>query len=132
MSKSHGFPFIVGLIAYSAEKESEQAVQKAQELSQKLESAGARVPDQDIIVRTLGDDGGAVCENAEDGLDGLNRAIFFGALTNGAAHVGQRPVIADRRLVVGQLLIVGTYCPEHLEAFRDQLDDLEYDDVIGD
>jgi hypothetical protein len=122
---------VVGLIAYGNEKESDRAQEKAAELSQKLEQAGATVPDQDIIVRSLGDDGGAVCDNAEDGLDGLNKAILFDQLTNGASQVGRRPVIADRRLVVGQLLIVETYCPEHLEEFRDEFDDLKYDDVIG-
>ena len=121
---------VAGLIAFSGAREDERAREKAQELSQKLEQAGARVPDEDILVRTLGDDGGAVCENAKDGLKGLNKAILFDQLANGAAQVGRRPVIADRRAVQGQLLILETYCPERLEEFRDQLDDLEYDDVI--
>jgi hypothetical protein len=121
---------VAGLIAYSAGNENERAQQKAQELSQKLARAGARVPDQDIIVRSLGDDGGAVCDNAADGLDGLNKAILFDQFTNGADFVGRRPVQVDRRVVVGQLLILDTYCPEHLEEFRDELDQLEYDDVI--
>ena len=46
---------VVGLVTYSGEKETEGAQQKAQELTQKLEQAGLRVPqDQDIIVRSLG------------------------------------------------------------------------------
>ena len=37
---------------------------KAQELTQKLEAAGLRMPDDpNIFVRTLGDDGGVVCDN---------------------------------------------------------------------
>jgi hypothetical protein len=123
---------VAGLIAYSAGNENERAQQKAQELSQKLARVGARVPDKDIIVRSLGDDGGAVCENAEDGLDGLNKAILFDQFVNGADFVGRRPVTVDRRVVLGQLLILETYCPEHLEEFRDKVDDLEYDDVIRD
>jgi hypothetical protein len=121
---------VAGLVAFSNENESERATQKAQELSAKLVRIGARAPDQDILVRTLGDDGGAVCENAKDGIDGLNKAIIFDALTNGGSFVGRRPVIADARAVVGQLLILDTYCPERLEDFRDELDDLKFDDVI--
>ena len=123
---------VAALIAFSEGKENERAQQNAAELAQKLERAGATAPDQDIIVRTLGDDGGAVCENAEDGLDGLNKAILFDQLANGASHVGRRPIVADARAVVGQLLIVDTYCPEQLEKFRDELEDLEFDDLIRD
>ena len=56
--------FVIGLIAYSGEKKDQEAQEKAQELTQKFERAGLPVPDdQDIIVRSLGSDGGAVCEN---------------------------------------------------------------------
>ena len=102
------------------------------ELSALLEQAGATAPDQDIIVRSLGDDGGAVCDNADDGLDGLNKAILFDQLVNGGSHVGRRPIIADDRLVLGQLAIIATYCPEYIEDFSDELDDLKYDDTIRD
>ena len=51
---------IAGLFAYTGQQESERAQEKAQELTQSLQQAGLRAPDQDIIVRTLGDDGGAV------------------------------------------------------------------------
>ena len=121
---------VAGLIAFNQGQENEQAQQKAQELSQRLEQAGARVPDQDIIVRTLGDDGGAVCETAEDADGGLAKAILFDQLTNGAAHVGRRPVIVDRRAVIGGLLIVETYCPEEIDEIRETLEELEYDEVI--
>ena len=121
---------VAGLIAFSEGKENERAQQKAQELSQKLEEAGARVPDQDIIVRTLGDDGGAVCDLADRNDDGLAKAILFDQLTNGASHVGKRPIISDRRVVQGGLLIVETYCPEEIEKIRETIEDLEYDDVI--
>ena len=54
----------IGLVTYSGEKETEEAQQKAQELTEKFEQAGLPVPeDQDIIVRSLGTDGGAVCDN---------------------------------------------------------------------
>jgi len=123
---------IAGLIAFKNDRENERAQELARELTQKLVATGEPVPDQDILVRLLGDDGGAVCDNAEEGLDGLNKAIVYDQFVNGADFVGRRPIIADRRLVDGQLLILDTYCPEQLEEFRDELDELEYDDIIRD
>ena len=58
---------IIGLITYSEEKETQQAQAKAQELTQKLEAAGLRTPeDPKVFVRTLGDDGGVVCDNPSE------------------------------------------------------------------
>jgi Tfp pilus assembly protein FimT len=121
---------VAGLFAYTGAKESERAEQKAQELTQRLEQAGLRAPDQDIIVRSLGDDGGRVCDTAQDADGGLAKAILFDQLVNGASHVGRRPIIADRRVVLGGLLIVETYCPEEIEKLRETIDELKYDDVI--
>ena len=123
---------VAGLIAYTGEKETERAEQKAQELTQKLEQAGLRAPDQDILVRTLGDDGGAVCEAAEDADGGLAKARLHDLLANGASHVGRRAVIADDRVVLGGVLIVETYCPEEIDKVREAIEDLEFDDVIED
>ena len=121
---------VIGLITYSGKKEDEEARQKAQELTQKLEQAGLRAPkDEDILVRTFGTDGGAVCDNPGDS---LGKAVLFDLFTNGGSHVGRRPVIVDRRLIQGQLLIMETYCPDELEEFRDEFDDLKTDDVIRD
>ena len=112
---------VIGLITYSGEKETQEAQQKAQELTQKFEQAGLPVPaDQDIIVRSLGDDGGAVCDNPANA---LGRALLNDQLTNGADFVGRRPVIVDRRIVLGEALILETYCPEKLTEFRDKFDD---------
>ena len=121
---------VAGVAAYTGEKETQRAEDKAAELSQKLADEGLRVPDQDILVRTLGDDGGAVCEVAKDNDDGLAKAILFDQLTNGGSHVGRRPIIADRRVVRGSVLIVETYCPEEIEKVREAVEDLEFDDVI--
>ena len=94
------------------------AQQKAQELTQKFEQAGLRVPqDQDIIVRSLGDDGGAVCENP--GQTRWPRRSSTTSSSTAPAFVGRRPVIVDRRVVLGEALILETYCPEELEEFRE-------------
>ena len=91
---------VIGLITYSGEKKDEEAQQKAQELTQKFERAGLPVPeDQDIIVRSLGTDGGAVCENPANA---LGKAILNDQVANGASHVGRRPVIIDRRHPAGR------------------------------
>ena len=81
---------------------------KADQLVAALENAGATAPSQDQIVRVLGDDGGAICE---DPGSSLRRAILHGQLTNGATGPGMRPVIADNRVVRGQLLVIEIYCP---------------------
>jgi hypothetical protein len=120
---------VVGLITYSGAKETKQAQDKAGQLTQKFEQAGLRVPqDQSILTRSLGSDGGAVCENPASS---LGKAILFDQLTNGASFVGQRPVIVDRNVVKGQLLILETYCPEKLQQFRNKIDEkLKFDNVL--
>ena len=121
---------VIGLITYSGEKKDQEAQQKAQQLTQKFEQAGLRVPeDQDIIVRSLGSDGGNVCDNPASA---LGRATLLNQLVNGASFIGSRPVIVDRDLIRGQALIMETYCPDKLEEFRDKFDDLKFDDVIKD
>lgn len=120
---------IVGLITYSGKKQTEEAQAKAAELTQKLKQAGLRVPqDQDIIVRSLGTDGGAVCDNPASA---LGRATLNDALVNGADFVGRRPIIADRDTVKGELLILQTYCPEKFQEFRDKVDEkFKFDDTL--
>ena len=48
---------------------------------------------EDIFVRTLGNDGGAVCDNPASA---LGKATLLDQITNGADFVGRRPVIVDR------------------------------------
>jgi len=118
---------IVGLITYSGKKEDQQAEQKAAQLSQSLQRAGLTAPDQDILVRSLGSDGGAVCDNPATA---LGRATLFDHITNGADFVGRRPIIADSRILVGEALILQTYCPEKLQQYKDKTQDLKNDNTI--
>lgn len=117
---------VAGLFAFSSARETREAQEKADQLITALEDAGARTPDRDQIVRVLGDDGGATCENPNDA---LNRAVLLSQLTNGATGPGARPVIADSRVFQGQLLIIEIYCPDELDDFREFVADLETDDV---
>jgi hypothetical protein len=122
---------VVGLITYgSGEAATRQAERKAQDLTQKFEDAGLTVPaKQDVFVRTLGTDGGAVCENPATALGKANLAA---RLVNGASFVGQRPVIVDRDVLKGEALILETYCPDVLDEYRDRIDELKTDSVLKD
>ena len=121
---------IVGLVTYSGKKQDQEAQAKAAQLTQSLQRAGLPVPqDQDIFVRSFGTDGGAVCDNPANA---LGRATLFDQITNGADFVGRRPIIVDSRVLVGEALILQTYCPEKLQQFKDKTGDLKTDDVIKD
>jgi hypothetical protein len=119
---------VIGLITYSGQQQSEEATAKAQQLSKAFEQAGLRVPqDLTIITRSLGTDGGAVCDNPANA---LGRAILFDQLFNGASFVGRRPVIADTNVLKGELLILQTYCPEKVQQYKEKTQDLKLDDTI--
>ncbi|HVI19411.1 MAG TPA: hypothetical protein VM684_17015 [Gaiellales bacterium] len=120
---------VIGLITYSGKKNTEQAQAKAQELTQKFQAAGLRVPqDQDIITRSLGTDGGAVCDNPANA---LGRALLFDQITNGASFAGRRPVITDPKVVQGELLILQTYCPDKAQQYKQKITDkLKLDDTL--
>ena len=123
-----GLMVVAALIAFRGARETREAQDKADQLIAALEEAGARTPSRDQIVRVLGDDGGATCANPNDA---LSRAVLLSQLTNGATGPGARPVIADSRVVQGQLLIIEIYCPDELEEFQQFVDDLETDAVAG-
>ena len=95
---------VIGLITYSAKSDDREAQQKAEQLTQKFQAAGLRVPqDQDIITKSLGSDGGAVCDNPATT---LGKATLFDVATKGADFVGRRPVIVDRRILLGEAIIL--------------------------
>ena len=120
---------VIGLYTYNGGPENRQAERKAQELTQKFEQAGLPVPaEQDLLVRLLGDDGGVVCANPANA---LGKAHLLDQLTNGA-NVGRRPVIVDRRVLQGELLILQTYCPDKVKDYQDKIEDLKTDDTIKD
>jgi glutamate:GABA antiporter len=119
---------VVGLITYKSGKNDQEAQAKAQQLTQSFQQAGLPVPqDISIITESLGTDGGAVCENPANA---LGKATLNDELTNGASFVGKRPVRVDRRIVVGEALILQTYCPEKLQPYKDKINDLKYANTI--
>jgi len=117
----------VALFAYSANKSTAQAEQKADQFIAGLAAAGLRTPSREQVVRVLGDDGGATCANPNSA---LKRGILLGELTNGAAGPGIRPIIADNKVVQGQLLIIKVYCPIEAAEFQQFVNNLRYGPVI--
>ena len=115
--------------AFRSARETARAQDKADELILALEAAGFNAPDRDQIVRVLGEDGGATCSDPNEA---LNRATLLAQLSNGATGPGDRPIIADSRVLQGQLLIVEVYCPDELDEFQQFVDDLKTSDVAGD
>jgi hypothetical protein len=115
------------LFAYSSAKSSAEAEQKADQYIAELGARGLRTPSREQVIRVLGDDGGALCD---DPASGLRRGILYGMLTNGAGGPGMRPVIVDNKVVQGQLLAIKVYCPENLDKFSKVVDKLKYADVV--
>ncbi|SFR66492.1 hypothetical protein SAMN05428970_0046 [Agromyces sp. CF514] len=113
------------VIAFGQARETKQADEKAAELSQVLEDAGASPPATAVIARVLGDDGGAVCAAPNEA---LSRATLYGMLTTNPGAPGERPVIVDNDVLKGQLAIIQVYCPDELEDFQQFVDDLQTTD----
>jgi hypothetical protein len=119
---------VIGLFTFSTGAQDAQAQDKAQQLQANLRAAGLAVPaTQDMIVRTLGTDGGAVC--ADPG-GALARATLYDQLANGAGFVGRRPVRVDPRILAGELVVLQTYCPEQADGFKAVVDGLQLDQTI--
>ena len=119
---------VVGLFTYESKRDSAEARAKAAQLIGLWEHEGLPTPaTDDIVVRTLGTDGGALCTTTGKT---LAKAFLAQQLSNGAAGPGQRAVIVARRTVAGARAIIEVYCPERLTSFDAFVADLKYDDVV--
>src|SRR4051794_12127597 len=90
---------IWGVATYGAEKETQAAVEKAAQLTPKYQAAGLTAPPKSVIIRTLGSDGGNICENPANA---LGVAHINDELTNAGSQVGRRPIIADVTSLQGE------------------------------
>jgi hypothetical protein len=122
-----GAAVIWGLLSLEDTRKDDEAQAKADQLIASFEAQGYRAPEKDLVVNLLGTDGGKVCENPGSTLENALHRIN---LSNGAAQVGTRPIIADEDVVTGELLILDVYCPDQAQKARDYLEDLKYDDVV--
>lgn len=118
---------IIALFVFRSAKESTAANAKADQLIAAVQAKGYPAPDKDLVVRTLGDDGGAVCANPNNA---FRHAVLNDMLANGAAGPGMRPVIADNLVVRGQVLIMSIYCPDKLPEFTKYADTLKTANVV--
>ncbi|HEX9225670.1 MAG TPA: hypothetical protein VF885_03300 [Arthrobacter sp.] len=113
---------VIALLNFRSARETQQSLEKADQLISEINAAGGTAPSREQIARVLGDDGGAVCANPNEA---LSRATFQSQLTNGAAGPGIRPVIAPERVARGELAIIKVYCPEELAEFQQFVDELQ-------
>ena len=113
---------VIALITFKSARDTEQAQQKADELIAAIEEDGGTAPSANLIAGVLGDDGGAVCQDPNSG---LAKAALLGALVNGSGGPGSRPIIAESRLLQGQLRVIEVYCPDELDDFQEFVDSLE-------
>ncbi|MFJ6478892.1 MULTISPECIES: hypothetical protein [unclassified Streptomyces] len=118
---------VVGLIQYKAVRSTNQALDKANQLTDELVAAGFARPDPHTLARALGEDGGIVCE---DPASALKSALWKINLSNGATGPGQRPVIVDRRAVQAEALVLKVYCPDTLHRIQDEIDDLKTEQTV--
>ena len=114
---------LVALLTFRAGRQDAEARDRAQELVDAMADAGAaQLPSVDRVAAVLGTDGGIACS---DPASALGQAAIFAGLANGATGPGYRPTLADSRAVQAELLIVGVYCPEHLQDVQAIVDDLD-------
>ncbi|MFI8389404.1 hypothetical protein [Streptomyces sp. NPDC085540] len=118
---------VVGLIQYKAVRSTNQALDKANQLTDELVAAGFTRPDPHTLARALGEDGGIVCE---DPASALKSALWKINLSNGATGPGQRPVIVDRRAVQAEALVLKVYCPDTLHRIQDEINDLKTEQTV--
>ena len=117
-----------GLIAFRSAKSTSEAQQKADQLISELQKIGAPTPSKEAVVRVLGSDGGAICADPNGA---LSRATLLAQLANGASGPGSRPVIANSRVVQGELLVIKVYCPDELADFQKFVDGLKLENSGG-
>ena len=95
---------VIGLITYSGQKDDPAGAGQGPAADAEVQGGRPEVPvNNDVFVRTLGSDGGTVCDNPASA---LGRATLLNQLVNGASFVGQRPVIVDRNVIKGEALIL--------------------------
>lgn len=123
-----GVLLIVMLVTWNYDRQNEEADAKAQELIAAFEAAGLRAPDPDQIARTLGDDGGQVCETADSE---LVQGYWKLRLAVGGEFY-QRATRLDPRVREGLSLVVDVYCPEKRPDIEDFFEDWDFDDVVRD
>lgn len=118
---------VVGIIRYEKVKTNNKATEKAEQLADAAEAAGYPRPDVGTIKRTLGDDGGQVCEKPGSS---LKSALWKMNISNGATGPGMRPVIGDTEAIRAEAKILEIYCPDKLDKIEDKIADLKTENTV--
>ena len=123
-----GVLLIAMLVGWNYDRQNDEADAKAAELIAAFEGAGLTAPDQDQIARTLGDDGGQVCETADSEL--MQGYWKLRLMVGGEFYT--RAVRLDGRIREGLSLVVDVYCPEKRPDIEDLFEDWDFDDTVRD
>jgi hypothetical protein len=123
-----GVLLIAMLVGWNYDRQNDEADAKAAELIAAFEGAGLTAPDQDQIARTLGDDGGQVCDTADSEL--MQGYWKLRLMVGGEFYT--RAVRLDGRIREGLSLVVDVYCPEKRPDIEDLFEDWDFDDTIRD
>ncbi|MEU9339029.1 hypothetical protein AB0D49_38790 [Streptomyces sp. NPDC048290] len=118
---------IAGLVQYETVRTGSESAKKANALADAAVQAGYPRPDTGTIERTLGTDGGPVCD---DPGGALGTALWKIDVSNGAAFVGQRPVIGDMRALRAEEKILEIYCPDQLHEIEDRIAQLKTENTV--
>jgi glutamate:GABA antiporter len=118
---------VVGIAVFKQGHDERIARDKADQLIALYRAHDLAVPvARKSVIRVLGKDGGAVCDNPNGA---LTRAIQNQQLATGG-NVGSRPIRADSRVVTGEELILQVYCPSKLPAYQRYVASKRFDDVV--
>ncbi|MBF6092724.1 hypothetical protein IU438_16040 [Nocardia cyriacigeorgica] len=117
---------LFGLAQFDRIRDDHRADVLAGQLHDQLVAAGLPAPDPQVIANSLGTDGGIVCQ---DPSSPLIRARYQQAISTGAGGPGQRPVIGSGDMVQAVELAIATYCPAHLDDYRNQVGDMKFDET---
>ncbi len=123
-----GVLLIAMLVGWNYDRQNDEADAKAAELIAAYEEAGLTAPDQDQIARTLGDDGGQVCETADSEL--VQGYWKLRLMVGGEFYT--RAVRLDGRIREGLSLVVDVYCPEKRPDIEDLFEEWDFDDTVRD
>ena len=114
---------IVMLVTWTYNRSNQEALAKANQLITAFDKAGLTAPnDPARVASVLGTDGGTVCGSVGSG---VGRGIAKLNLMVGG-NFATRPIINERRIGTGLLLIVQTYCPDKLPETQQFIDNLHF------
>jgi hypothetical protein len=114
---------VVMLITFRYNRSNDEAVAKAQQLITAFDKAGLAAPaDPQRVAKVFGTDGGTVCASVGSG---VGRGVAKLHLMVGG-NFATRPVLNERRVGTGLLLIVQTYCPDELPDAQQFIDNLKF------